>query len=206
MIAQQASVPVNKDPFHKVVLRNDYVEVMRVTIPPGQSTMFHTHSHDGVVVRLTESQVKADVPGEPSTGPQTVHPGETEARAYAKAAYTHRVNNVGNSPFEVIDVEVLSRPAGPESPPVRKPDAEHESARVYRWELAPGVSSVQHTHERPYLIISATPMNLRMTAPDGRSMAHPLKAGDFHWVDGKVTHTLVNDGKENGVIVEVELT
>jgi hypothetical protein len=32
-----------------------------------------------------------------------------------------------------------------------------------------------------------------------------LKAGDFHWVDSKVTHTLANDGAAEGQIVELEL-
>jgi hypothetical protein len=43
------------------------------------------------------------------------------------------------------------------------------------------------------------------TSPGGRSMTHPVKAGDMHRVDGAVTHTLFNDGRENGVLVEFEL-
>ena len=77
--------------------------------------------------------------------------------------------------------------------------------RVYRYELAPGAASASHTHARPYLLVGATDMNLRMTSPDGRSMAHPVKAGDLHWVAAAVTHTLVNDGPDKGVLVEIEL-
>jgi quercetin dioxygenase-like cupin family protein len=77
--------------------------------------------------------------------------------------------------------------------------------RAYRWELAPGQSSPQHTHERPYLIVSATPMDLQMAGPDGQSNGHAVKAGDMHWVDEKVTHSLTNGGGEKGVIVEIEL-
>ncbi len=56
-----------------------------------------------------------------------------------------------------------------------------------------------HTHERPYLIISATPLVLKMTDPEGKSFTHEVKAGDIHWVeanstDAKVTHTLANEG------------
>ncbi len=54
-------------------------------------------------------------------------------------------------------------------------------------------------------IVAATDMDLRMTSPEGASIAHPTKAGEFHWVDTRVTHTLVNEGKEKGVIVEFEL-
>jgi len=64
---------------------------------------------------------------------------------------------------------------------------------------------VQHTHERPYLIVATTDMQLKMSAPDGQSVAHPVKAGDFHWVDNKVTHTLENAGTAPGEIVEFEM-
>jgi mannose-6-phosphate isomerase-like protein (cupin superfamily) len=48
-------------------------------------------------------------------------------------------------------------------------------------------------------------MPLKMTAPDGQSSAHEIQAGDFHWVGGKVTHSLTNEGTAEGQIVEVEL-
>ena len=70
---------------------------------------------------------------------------------------------------------------------------------------APGASSAQHTHERPYLVIAATRTQLKMTGPDGKTSTHEVKAGDFHWVDSKVTHTLANDGATEGQIVELEL-
>ena len=62
-----------------------------------------------------------------------------------------------------------------------------------------------HTHERPYLIVAATSMHLKMTAPDGKSFADRVRPGDFHWADSKVTHTLTNEGTAEGQIVEIEL-
>jgi len=67
------------------------------------------------------------------------------------------------------------------------------------------VGTTPFTHERPYLVIAATPMQLLMKSPDGASMEHPIKAGDLHWVESKVTHVRTNRGTEAGVIVEVEL-
>jgi quercetin dioxygenase-like cupin family protein len=84
-------------------------------------------------------------------------------------------------------------------------EAENPSARVYKWALAPGATSAMHTHERPYLIVSATPLMLKMTDPEGKSFTHEVKAGDVHWVDAKVTHSLANEGTTTGQIVEVEL-
>jgi mannose-6-phosphate isomerase-like protein (cupin superfamily) len=62
-----------------------------------------------------------------------------------------------------------------------------------------------HTHTRPYLIIAVTPIQLVMKAPDGASMEHPIKAGDFHWIEDRVIHSLSNSGNNAGMIVEVEL-
>lgn len=202
---QDAPVPVNQEPLHKSVFKNDYVEVLHVLIPAGQSTLFHTHSHDGVAVCLSEAQLKIHESGKEPTGPVPSHVGGVSANPYAEHPYTHRVNNVGTTDFEVLDIEILKRPEGPAVEPIGMLEAENPSARVYTYPLAPGASTSQHTHERPYLIISVTPMVLSMTAPDGKSMVHEVKAGDFHWVDSKVTHTLTNKGKENAIIVEVEL-
>ena len=94
------------------------------------------------------------------------------------------------------------QPSGSVAAPVA---AENASARVYNWMLAPGATSAMHTHERPYLIVAATSMQLKMTAPDGQSFSERVKPGDFQWVDSKVTHTLTNEGEAKGQIVEIEL-
>jgi mannose-6-phosphate isomerase-like protein (cupin superfamily) len=44
-----------------------------------------------------------------------------------------------------------------------------------------------------------------MTDPEGKSMTHEVKPGDFHWIDAKVTHSLSNEGTTVGEIVEIEL-
>jgi quercetin dioxygenase-like cupin family protein len=203
--AQEKAVPVEQEPLHKIVFKNDYVEVMHVTIQPGQSTMLHTHSHDSVAIRLSENTVRIDVPGKESSPALTAQVGSISTGDYAKQSFTHRVNNIGKTIFEVLDIELLKRPAGLKTAPIAASAAENGSLRAYKWTLAPGVSTPAHTHARPYLIIAATPMQLVMKAPDGSSMEHPIKAGDFHWIDNKVTHTLTNNGKESGILIEVEL-
>ena len=204
-VAQQTPVPVEQEPHHHVVLQNDFVLVMRVTVPPGESTLYHTHSHDRASVGLSESTITQQKSGEAEGPRQTIKPGTVSASTLGDAPYTHRVNNVGSGPFDVIDVEFLQRPQQPSSHAAPEVAAENPSARVYRWILVPGAVSSMHTHERPYLIVAATTMMLKMTSPDGKSFTHEVKAGDFHWVDSRVTHTLANEGTTEGQIVEIEL-
>jgi quercetin dioxygenase-like cupin family protein len=200
------AVPVEDEPSHKTVFQNDYVQVFRVTLPPGQSTLMHVHAHDDAAVRLSQSQTTQQTLGQPVSKAEDSRPGMVSARTNEPQSLTHQVNNVGTTVFDVIDVQVLKRPPGAEAAALGPVAAENPKMRVYRYELAAGGgASAQHTHARPYVVVAATPMNLRMTSPDGRSMEHPIQAGDLHWVDSPVTHTLINTGTENAVIVEVEL-
>jgi quercetin dioxygenase-like cupin family protein len=202
---QDAVVPVEDEPNHKTVFKNDYVQAFRVTLEPGQSTRMHVHAHDDAAVRLSSSTTTQQTLGQPVSKAEDASPGTVSARNNEPKALTHRVNNVGTTVFDVIDVQVLQRPPGPEAPAIGPVAAENPRLRVYRYELPPGGASPQHTHSRPYVIIAATPMNLRMTSPDGRAMEHSIQAGDLHWVDSSVTHTLVNAGAEKAVLVEIEL-
>ena len=200
-----APVPVEQEPHHKTVFQNSYIQAFHVTVPPGQSTLMHVHSRDDGAVRLSDATVTNELPGKPPGAPESVHPGDVSARDSEAHPLTHRVNNVGTTVFEVMDVQALGRPPGPATEALATPAAENAKMRLYRWELAPGATSPMHEHRRPYLVVSATDVNLRMAAPDGQAMVHPVKAGDLHWVDTPVTHTLGNSGAEKAVLVEIEL-
>jgi quercetin dioxygenase-like cupin family protein len=203
--AQQAPVPVEQEPHHHVVLKNDSVLVTHVVIPPGEVTLFHTHSYDRAAIHLTNNMVSFQQPDQPESEQMPAKIGEISASTRQGNPLTHRVRNAGPGPFEVIDVEFLHRPSQAATTSAAAIAAENPSARIYNWVLAPGASSAQHTHDRPYLVIAATTMQLKMTGPDGKTSTHEVKAGDVHWVDSKVTHTLANDGATEGQIVELEL-
>jgi beta-alanine degradation protein BauB len=200
-----APVPVEQEPHHHTVLKNDYVLVMHVSVPEGERTLYHIHPHDRMSVTLSSTNISQQKLDE-SEGPSApTKPGDISAPTVGATPWIHRVHNFGPGSFEVLDVEFLQRPQQASSAVAGPVAAENPSARVYQWRLAPGATSKMHTHERPYLIIAVTEMPLKMTAPDGQASSHEIQAGDFHWVDGKVTHSLTNEGTMEGQIVEVEL-
>ena len=201
---QDSPVPVEQEPHHRVVLKNDLVLVMRVNLPPGESTLYHTHSHDRAAVDLAQNTITQQKPGGVETPPQSSSPGDVFATAL-DTPYTHRVKNVGREMMDLIDVEFLTRPKQAAAPAGGTVVAENPSARIYRWKIAAGSTSPMHTHERPYLIVATTAFKLKMSAPDGRSLSEEVKPGDFHWIDAKVTHSLANEGNSAGEIVEIEL-
>ena len=208
LAVQEASapVPVENEPLHHVVLKNESVVVIHLTLPPGERTLFHTHTHDRVAIPLSSTAITQQVLNEKEGPPSRSDPGAFSALALAGSSYTHRVHNVGSVPYDVLDVELLERPRTP-SPPAAAAvfAAENPSARIYNWVLAPGATSAMHTHVRPYLIVATTGFTLKMTTPDGQSLTHELKRGDFRWVDTKVAHTLGNAGSAEGQVLEVEL-
>lgn len=200
-----APVPVEQEPHHHLLLKNDQLLVLRVTLQPGERSMYHVHSVDDVAVWLGNTSATQQLPNEPESAPVEQKPGNISLRTLRETPLTHRVHNVGQGLFDVLDVELLQRPEHPSTGTAGPVTAENPSARVYKWTLAPGGATPMHTHERPYLIVAATGFQLKMTAPDGQSATHEIKPGDFHWVTSKVTHTLANAGNGEGQIVEIEL-
>ena len=203
--AQDKPVPVENEPHHRVVFKNDFIEVMRVNLKPDARTLYHTHAHDRAAVELSNASITQQKFGDAEAPANAIKPGDVSISTTPAGGYSHRVHNVGTSLFDVLDVEFLQPPDKPSEAIAGPLIGENPSARAYRWELAPGAKSPEHTHYRPYLIVAATPMQLKMTAPDGQSRAETVTPGDFHWVDAPVTHVLANEGSTPGTIVEFEL-
>src|SRR5437867_10348238 len=61
--AQEASapVPVENEPLHHVVLKNESVVVIHLTLPPGDRTLYHTHTHDRVAIPLSSTSITQQV-------------------------------------------------------------------------------------------------------------------------------------------------
>jgi quercetin dioxygenase-like cupin family protein len=200
-----APVPVEQEPKHHLLLKNENVLVLRVTLQPGERSLYHIHSVDDVAVWIGNSSATQQLPNLPESSPVEQKPGNISLRTLRETPFTHRVHNVGPGLFDVLDVELLQRPEHPSAAAAGPIAGENPSARVYKWMLAPGGVTPMHTHERPYLIVAVTGFPLKMTAPDGRSNTHEVKPGDFRWVSTKITHSLANAGNEQGQIVEIEL-
>jgi len=201
-------VPVEEEPLHKVELKNDAVTVIRLVLPPGRYTQYHIHTHDRVAIHLSATSTTQQDWKKPEGPANAVKPGDFSAMTLEGDSYTHRVHNVGKQPYEVLDIEFAQRPATP-SPDLAGPvAAENPSARIYNWVLAPGATTPMHSHHRPYIIVSITPLNLQMNSPDGQTASRAVEGGSFRYVDATlapITHNLTNIGTTPGQIVEVEL-
>ena len=100
-------VPVQREPHHHVMFENQYVRVLNVEIPPGESTFFHTHAHDNLAVRITDGLSQTQVRDQEWVPASQVKAGSVVFSEGSRKPYTHRVKNLGTSTYRVIDVELL---------------------------------------------------------------------------------------------------
>ncbi len=101
-----AQDPVKVDPQHyKVESENSQVRVLRIHYGAHEKSVMHFHP-DSVAVFLTDGHVKFTYP-DGKTEEVQLKAGQTQ---WTKAG-THLPENLGDSPFELILVELKGRPA-----------------------------------------------------------------------------------------------
>jgi len=115
-LAQDA---VKADPKHyKVEFENARVRVLRVHYGPKEKSVWHRHPA-GVVIAVTDTHAKFNLPGGKSQE-SNLKAGETQATPAGK----HLPENLSDSDFEVILVELKTRraPAAkkPAEPPIKQ--------------------------------------------------------------------------------------
>ncbi|MBL8986460.1 MAG: hypothetical protein JNJ80_09320 [Gemmatimonadetes bacterium] len=200
VLAQTEPVPVEREPSHRTVLENRYLQAFRVQLAPGQVSLMHRHSRDDAAVRLNAATTRNEDLGQPPGPEQAVVVGTVSARNNEKTPAIHRVHNVGTTQFDVLDVQALERPEGAEAPALGPVAAENPRMRVYRYDLEAGAGTAEHVHTRPFLLVAVTPLTLTVAG----ASREQFKPGDMRWMERPVTHVLTNGGGARGIVVEIE--
>ena len=105
VVPAMAQDPVKVDSKHyKVEFENDKVRVLHITYGPHEKSVMHHHPAN-VAVFLTDGQVRFTLP-DAKTQDVSVKAGTTRWNAGGK----HLPENVGDKPFELILVELKSKP------------------------------------------------------------------------------------------------
>lgn len=202
-------VEITSEPSHHLALENAYVRVFKVEVPPHASTLVHWHRHDYMFVALGDSYIENDVKDKP---PITLKfkDGETH---YSLATFAHAAKNLADTPFRNVTIEFLKNDDSKWDPD-RGLSILHggtidilfvkDGARVSDVGLQPGGIIPEHTHAGPHLFVAVTDLDLEAKVA-GKPATHvQLKAGDIKWVEGGVTHTVTNAGKQEGRMITVE--
>ena len=125
-------------------------------------------------------------------------------------ARTHRVRNVGATPFHIAYIELLSPPAATADRTVEVASdprvvLENERVRALRRILAPGESTVMHVHESRGVGVPVTSGRLEISDPTGAKKVIDVKPGAMQWIAPGTTHQIRNVGEAPLEIVDVEL-
>lgn len=206
--AVPSAVPIEQEPAHRLVLQNEYVRVFEVWLPPGKTTLWHVHLHDGVSVRLTDATIE-DQPKDGQAKTYRLRRGEVTYGA-TPTALTHQVRNVGETTFHNVYVELLTPPgvsadrsdaAAPDPRVVLENDRVRALCRI----LVPGESTDLHTHASRGVGAPVTAGRLEITTPSGAARTVELKVGVVQWIESGTTHRLKNVGDSAIEIVDIEL-
>ena len=205
-INAQAPIPVDQEPRHRVVFKDSALRVIDVNLPPGDTSLEHSHSHDIATVCIESSRTRTRVPGEDlgeARSPRhrrserdrlrreggRAHPSESRHGAVPP----HRGQNRRTSGWS-------------EGPPLTAPATtlarESRAFRVYDVALAPGTAPATHVHAAPTIAIL---IEGSVSASSGESAKRLRAPGEWLQVPAGHPHTIGVAGSAGVRVTEIEL-
>jgi hypothetical protein len=219
-VAQQDErvVPVHQEPRHRLVFDAPMTRILDIQIPPGDTTLFHTHSEPILYVTMSTSQTRSQILGRDWSSPAGAAGSPAIARplntaraeagrmnsttSYALQPLTHRVNNVGETLFRLIGITNSSagdESAAPSDDFAVKPEVDNRWFRGYRWMLGGDVAQ-EHRHANPVAIVLVT----GRAEVSGSTKTALDKPGAFAWLEANTPHRIQSiGGAAEAVEVEV---
>ena len=205
----QESVPIEKEPMHRLKFENEFVRLFDVLVPAGKSTKYHVHLYDGVSVRISNAQII----DEAISGERKPFDLKYGAVTFGTrpSPETHRVVNSGQSDFRNIFIEILAGKNAMTARPYPILSDGHvilidnDRVRVNRLVLKPGESSKLHTHQMRGLGIILYDAKIELIASDGTKRKLEPKAGDHVWQNAGTTHIIKNTGANVFEAIDIEL-
>lgn len=205
------AVPVDKAPFHVPVFRNEYVALVNVQIPPGRVAGYHTHSLDQISVLVGDADTVGQVLGEQPAPARRNPRGNVGFTEYSKKALTHKVSNVGPTPFHNVVITLVYPQTGRFTPGSRSEVAGYtqilDNARVRAWRLVlePGQAVAAITQSAPGIRVVIDGGEIAENVPGEAERGMAPKTGEFFWQEPGVTRAVRNTGTSRIQIVEFEL-
>jgi hypothetical protein len=210
-------VPLSGEPRHHVVFESATTRIHDIQIPPGDTTLFHTHDTAILYVPIARSTTRGQVLGAEWSGGGAAPPAAPVAAAdrpqrvnsvitYVEKPYTHRVNNIGTSLFRLIGIANRTAGANGAADDISglsaKPELENNWYRAHRVVIKPGEATAPHKHATRVVVV----MQTAGTAVSESPAWHPINGpGDYAWHAGAGDHVVRNRGANDVELVEVEV-
>ena len=203
----QAGAPIPDDqvPQRKVILNNNKVQVSLLSLAPGDATPMHKHDKDMVTVFVDGGKTQSTFLGKAPVSDK-MEIGEVRVR---NAGFAHSTENQGAKPFRAVIVEFVdaqgklkkvgtkSRTCAPDS----KACVEEkqlfctEKVCVENVYMAPGSSSIKHSHATDHLIVAVSDFELTDEVEGKGTVIRTHQSGEVEYLPAGITHQLTNTGK-----------
>ncbi len=209
---QEVGVPILKAPYHLPVFTNEHVTVLKIFIPPGRNTGYHTHTEDSVSINMVPADMTNQNIGSPEVSRnERAQRGRANYTAYSKEPRTHKATNIGQTPFHNVSFIFRNREPGRFMPSSRAnvpgyvQIMDNERVRGWRLALEPGQSAAAITQTAPGLRVVLDGGELAESVPGQADRGWMLGSGEFYWQEPGVTRGLRNIGTTRIEIEEFEI-
>ena len=222
--APEPSVPLYQEPRHHVVYDSASMRIHDIQIPPGDTTLYHTHDTAILYVPIASSRTRSQVLGaEWGGGAATAAPAAAAAPApvepprpgkvnsvvtYVEKPYTHRVNNVGATVFRLVGIANRTAGAAADTDDVSglsaTPELVNKWYRAHRLVLKAGQATASHRHATPVVVVMQTPGTASAALADGAGWLPMNGPGSFARHEAG-THVVRNVGANDVELMEIEV-
>ncbi len=194
-----------------VVLENDQVRVLKVTVPTDHTTGFHEHKTNRVMVYLNkggQSVIRQD-------GLTTDQKWKAGQPLWSPAIGMHRVVLHAKEPNTIVEIE-LKQPGPAASaamsrlhplkadPKHNKLEFENDQVRVYRTKYGAGDDIPTHEHQNPRISTYITASDVNDIDDVGVMTHGQHEAGDVAWSVSQVRHHAKALRASETVVVELK--
>jgi quercetin dioxygenase-like cupin family protein len=211
-------IPANKEPHHRVVFENAQFRIMDVNVPPGETTLDHSHSLDLATIAMSNNaETRVQSTGQAWVAREPRPLGDVETTEYSGKPASHRLETVGKSAYNLFAVENLRSSGWSTSPAISALGTtltkESRSFRLYNVSLVRERSQTSHTHAVPTVVMLLSG-KVMSEGPDEKAKANapaPVglkqidRPGQWVLVPAGDSHHLVRLGNDDGRLIEIEV-
>lgn len=192
-----SQVAVRNEPRHHNVFENDFVRVLDVFIPPGDTTQFHVHATPSLFIPFTTAKTASQIMGAELLPGSNSLPGAAWYDSLV-VPRIHRVWNEDSTWFHVMDVELTGGEPRSKLQPIVNPGFQllynKPLANIYKLTLQAGMDVQFPKSPSGYLLVSTGDAVIDCHI-NGIIQHRIMKAGHYIWIqsDGVSSVTTQNN-------------
>jgi hypothetical protein len=178
-----AQVHVRDEPRHHNVFENEYLRILDVYLPPGDTTLYHLHNTPSVFVFFTSTTTASQLQGQSAT--RSISDANTAIFDSLVTPRIHRVWNEDSGWFHVMDVELTSKEVPSQQPLLQNPALQllfnKSLVNAYKVQLNNKELHLP-TSAKGYLLVSYGQAGLQYRFGK-TSYQRLMKSGHYLWID-----------------------